>query len=509
MSDRNVPSGRPFVFALVWCPVLSLWPGCIAGLDTHDVGTFGAETRGAASGDETGDLDAAMPVPSHSPGSVAERPDTPATPVPVRTLTDLFILADRYNPEIRAARMGIAQARALASQAGAWPNPSLDLAAEDLPLHGWPGRGKTTIGIVQPVVLGRRLTASASAANARTREQAASAELARRDVLVRIERTYVELLVAREAVRVIDHWLSRLRRTHAIADARVAEGTSPRVEALRVDADVRRLKTLREQHAAAEDAARIRLAALAGVPIDLSALSDQLPEPEPFEASPEQRWVAEHPAWRAADAAVAAAGADLLRLRSERVPDVAIRVAAGQADGESIVEFGAGMTVPLWDQARGARAAARWALASARLHAAAVHRDLILQFEAVTREYAAALQRARTLGAEVHPQARLAAELLETSWQGGRASLLDMLSAQREAVEAELDALQARAEALQARARLRALLGYPPAIGQAAESRADHHPSAAVVPGEPHAAAHPSHPSFRDSLHTPVRRSYP
>ncbi len=65
---------------------------------------------------------------------VAAQP--PATPAPAGvTLADLEKLAIEGNPTMRAAQARIDAARGRARQAGAWPNPTVGVSAEEQPFR--------------------------------------------------------------------------------------------------------------------------------------------------------------------------------------------------------------------------------------------------------------------------------------------------------------------------------------------------------------------------------------
>jgi outer membrane protein, heavy metal efflux system len=68
------------------------------------------------------------------------------------TLPGAVAQAVAHNPELRAARAQIEAATGRAAQSRLWPNPELELAAEDVPADGGGlAQSKNMIGLAQTV----------------------------------------------------------------------------------------------------------------------------------------------------------------------------------------------------------------------------------------------------------------------------------------------------------------------------------------------------------------------
>ena len=136
-------------------------------------------------------------------------------------LGDLLRIAELNNPEVRSAwnEMGAAAGRAW--QAELYPNPTLELEAEDIPARD-PGlhRRENKIAIVQPLVLGGRRSAAISAAAAERDARHLLVQHKLREVQGDVRRLYVELIYLKQAVGRYAELRDLAQQTLQIATAR-------------------------------------------------------------------------------------------------------------------------------------------------------------------------------------------------------------------------------------------------------------------------------------------------
>lgn len=379
-------------------------------------------------------------------------------------LADLLRVAEARNPTLGAARSAVGIAAGARWQASLYPNPRTDLYAEDVSWKDGFSESKTTIGVTQPIILGDRRRAAMAAASAEQAARRADVEAARRAVFGGISAEHIRLVSIREQLRLYDELRALADRTLSAAktrlEARAAPETDvirPRVEVYRLDAAVARLG--QEQVASAR-----RLGFLiGGLDIDPSRVEGGIPiNPLDLDGSALQaRARATHPALTVADREIDAASASLERVRAQRTPDLDVRVAAGYRNerDDGIVEFGAGMIVPLWDNREGDLLSARFQLMRARQNRDAIENDLLGRLAVSLGEYNAARAQLTTVRDQIVPDAQRAFEQTGEAYRGGRSTFLDLLDAQRTLTEARVTLAELAGAAATARVTILQIVG--------------------------------------------------
>jgi hypothetical protein len=110
-------------------------------------------------------------------GRAADSAPLPADELPASspiTLADQFRVAEARNPGLAVARSEVGVSAGQFRQASLYPNPTVELSSEEIPFDGGITESKSTIGLIQPIILGARRHAATSAADP---EQAASLAL--------------------------------------------------------------------------------------------------------------------------------------------------------------------------------------------------------------------------------------------------------------------------------------------------------------------------------------------
>lgn len=393
------------------------------------------------------------------------------------TLVDLFRTAEAHNPDLAAARSAVGVAAGALWQASLYPNPRLDAEVEDATWREGFAGSKTTVGITQPIVLGRRIAAAIDEAGAERAARFAEYRAAHRLLMGEVAVEHARLIALREQSRLLRTLRESAARTLTAArarfEARAAPETDvirPRVEVHRIDAALGRLE--QESRASAK---RLGLL-LGGATVDVDRLEGEAPliaEPLPaarLEAAVRRR----HPSLAAADGEIAAASARLERERAERTPDLDLRLAGGYSGDQDsgVVEFGAGMTLPLWDVRQGLVFSARFALAQARQRRAAMENDLLARLAEATGEYEAARVQLDAFRERIVPDAQRAFDQTDEAYRAGRSGFLDLLDAQRTLIEARLTLVELAGAAAAAKARVFQIVGDEESVARATE-----HPS--------------------------------
>ncbi len=425
-----------------------------------------------------------IPAPDGNPPA-GSHADPPAPELPAAgpiLLADLLAVAEALHPALAAARSEVGVRAGQAWQASLYPNPELEVSSEEVPFRSAFGEAITTVSVTQPIVLGDRLRAATDAAEAERGASLARVELRAREIFGEIARLHARLLAIRQAESLYGELAEVGGLTLSIARTRFEARAAPETEVIRPQIELHQIDLARARLAKENAAAREQLALLlGGTPVDAGRLSGTLPDdPPPIDLDAVAEQVRHgHPALLVADREVDAAAARLERTRSERLPDLNLRVGAGYQgeSDEGIFEVGAGVTLPLWDHRQGDILAARFDLMRARQQRAAAENDLLRRLAELHGEYESSRAQLATVRDEIVPAAARSFEQTQEAYRGGRAEFLDLLDAQRTLTEARAALVELTGAAAAARAGIMQIAGelpaLPPPAGQPPDGAAE------------------------------------
>lgn len=263
------------------------------------------------------------------------------------------------SPALGAGAARVEARRAAARQAGTWPNPTLELTADNAIARerGGGAHELSKVSLSQPLPLGlqaSRQEAAEALVTVESRQTEHTAlELEHRvaEAFHRLQLAQTMLDQAREAAR-------QAREFAGTGERRAAAGDISRREMLRLAL----LSTEAEQ--AVEEAEGKWQEALSHfanlldlAPEDIGPLPALAPPPD---LPPLDHWLVmaeSHPGLTRHQASLAAVGAERQVARSERLPRIGVRVFGERelVDGsrESVTGFGVYLELPLWDRRQG------------------------------------------------------------------------------------------------------------------------------------------------------------
>ncbi len=405
-------------------------------------------------------------------------------PGPRLQLADAKRLAFERNWDLLAAKadVDIATAQGLVSKE--FPNPVVGLTVMKIPTDGQPSstvlgnsffhRSYDTIASFNQLVeIGGKRTARKTSAKAGVEGATARFADARRLLDLAVTRAYVASLLADEQAHVLHASAESLRREAGIAETRYKAGDISRADRDQIVISADRLELDASRAESDAHAARIQLEVLLGTPEakgDL-ALGGSLTELTretmarvrgPSSASVD---IAERPDVRAAAAAVKKADADLRLQKAQRVPDPTFLVQYEREppDKNDTVGFGVSFPLPLWNWNRGNIAAAAATRTQAEGHVLQARANAFAEIATAQHELNTATERSQRYSTQIVPHSAAITETVRFAYQKGGASLLDLLTAERNDNDVRLAAATAEADAANAAASLQTALGDSPA----------------------------------------------
>ena len=399
-----------------------------------------------------------------------ELPTSPSPTNVVLTLSNAIELALANNPALRASGSRIDAASGRAYQAKLWPNPELELSAEDWPVSGGGGfsDAKQTIGLAQtfPFPGKKKLDRQIGASGVRLTQ--AELSLRRLELMRDVKTAFFQVLAAERLVAVETELVIVAESSATTASKRVAAGAAADEEQLRAEIPLEQARTELAGFQRELLAAHQTLAMLLGRP-DLSsaAVSGALaeaPTPGLLDRGPE-RWLASHPSVVAARTSRDRTQLELRRARLEPYPDVKAAVAGGRIGetDQSIIQLGFSLPLPIIDTGKGKKQEAQANVSVADAELASIEQRLL-------RDWATARQRLRTAADQVAtyrdrilPKANEALRLVQTGFEQGKFGFIDLLDTQRTTAEVRLAYQHKLLEFNVAQAELEALLARNPA----------------------------------------------
>jgi cobalt-zinc-cadmium efflux system outer membrane protein len=382
------------------------------------------------------------------------------------TLTETLRLVDEHSPSLAAARLGLLAAEQRLRQARLWPNPELELEAEEL---GGPGElsglrsAEVTALLSQQLLLGGKLANRRSLAGVELRLADLDRKATHLDLTARATLGFQLVLLAQEKVALAGEMLEL---AHSFADTvrkRVEAGKVSPVEAVRASTQVAAARTDLEQAEHELAASRRRLVAAWGDrEADFDRAVGELPRAEPPQPLAALRlMLAQAPEMQQQEEQVRRHRLELQVARAERIPDLTISVGPRHQREAGITTWVAGLSIPLplLDRNQGERQAAAFEVEQAQHRTEALRADLDAALAATVAGVHSLVAEIRALEDEIIPAATQVFETIRLGYQEGKLGFLDVLDAQRELSEARQQRLAAYSDYLMLRTEIDRMLG--------------------------------------------------
>ena len=407
-------------------------------------------------------LEASLGVDNADAREAAVAPEGPLT------LRAALAAALLNHPRLREAAWGPRVAEARRLQAGRRPNPELEVGLEgfggDGSLSGF-DNAETTVVLSQVLELGGKRKRRTDAAAAAGRVAVVEEEAVRLEVLTETTLRYLRVLETQLRADLADRAAGVAEEARQAVDQRVQAGDVAPVDAIRsgleyesaailADRFRRELETRRLVLAAALGQNRPSFGKLAGAFGPMEEVPP-LPSLTPL--------LAEHPLIRQAEADVERLRAVAAVERSLRIPNVRVGLGGqyqGEADEPGFVA-GASVPLPLFDQNRGNRLAARLEAARAVDATEATRRALAERLADTHGAAEVAFHEAVAVRDRLLPAAEEAFAATRRAYEEGKVAYVAVLEAQQTLFEIESRSLDAVSDYHLRVAELEGLMAAP------------------------------------------------
>ena len=375
------------------------------------------------------------------------------------TLADALTRARAEAPALAAVRARIDGARDARLRAGRLVNPAVELRSENW-ASGAPGGLPLDVfaTVTQTVELGGKRGARRAAADASLTSATAAEGVAWRDIARAVTSDYLTALRYRDEARALAAHAESLAEASRVMGRRVAVGSAPEAELLKLRTEEARAVVARTR----ADLAAARALATLGAALGLDVQPEQLQRPAVPPPAAAAAVPATHPDLLAASGAVELARAAVALERARGVPDVAVNAGVKRTSGYNTGVAAVTVPIPLFDRNGVARA-----LAEGQLHAAERERD------ATERRLRGALSSARTAAATLSTHAadaqatlvapaRGARDAARAAFAAGALDVLRLVDAERVFIDATIVTLELEFDAVAAAIDARLAAGEEP-----------------------------------------------
>lgn len=380
------------------------------------------------------------PKPFAAPGSPAVDPGVPAT----LGLDDLIQISLEQNPNLRQAAFDVDAAKGKATQAGLYPNPTVNLIGDELGDRTGPAGVNSLPLVTQEIVTGHKLQLSRSVAQKEV-DQFSLGLLRQRFVLfTTVRQGYFEVLAAQRRVEILAELVSLADQSFEATNKLFKGKQVAKLDVIQFQVELNRFRASMEAAKREQVAAYRRLTASMGAPnlpiIPLrGSLEAALPD---YDYEGVQAYMLQvYPDIQSARIGVDRSRLALKRAEVEPIPNVT--VGAGYVrqnqnrSNDWVIQ--ASIPIPAWNRNQGNIQAAKAEVGRAMQEVRRVENDLINRLAGTYGNYAAARERAERYRKSILPDAREAYKLALSAFQGGQFEYLRVLQAQRSVAEANLE----------------------------------------------------------------------
>jgi len=394
------------------------------------------------------------------------------------TLVDAKRLAFLRNWDLLAAKGDVDIAVAQRLVAHEFPNPVASFSTLKINFDNhsagtsagngfWERNYDTIAAVNQLIEIGGKRRARKDSAAAGLRSAEARLADARRLLDAGVTQAYVAVLVAEEKRQILTDSAASLGKEASIAEARQHAGEISLADKSQIEIAAERLELDAASAEADARNAAIALETLLGErepqgTLHLSDSLEPLAEIKPGETNL-QAALARRPDIRAAESARAKATADLRFQKSMRIPDPTF---LGQYEHEppdqpNTIGVGVSFPLPIWNRNGGNITAAEATLEQTGVQFAKLEAQAAAEIVTAQTTYSSALSRWQRYRQQLAPKSRQIRETVAFAYEKGGATLLDLLSAQRNDNDVRLATAQAAADTANAAAALRAASNEP------------------------------------------------
>ncbi|HHJ52308.1 MAG TPA: TolC family protein [Caldithrix abyssi] len=384
------------------------------------------------------------------------------------TLPQALNLAMRYNPQLSVFSLEIRVREAAAVQAALWPNPELELEAENFagsgPLSAFKAT-ETTVSVGQLIEVAGKRAKRVRIAKLGTRLAEYDFQVAQLNVFTQTVSIFTRVLAAQELVELNRKLVSLAETFKENIAKRVQAGRLSPAELSRAEVEVANARINLQRREKELAAARRQLAATWGATrVTFDAVSGSLENVSPVpEEAKLQALIRRNPILTRWQVVARQRETEYRLAKAGRIPDPVIRAGWRKFNDSGDQAFVAGLSIPLPLLNRNQGTVQQTAVRMQQTTVQKRSQELLLQTQLhrYYQDLLAAYESLRALKEEIIPRAENAFHTINEGYQQGKFGFLDVLDARRTLFASREAYLQNVTDYQLARAQIERLIGQP------------------------------------------------
>jgi len=389
-----------------------------------------------------------------------------AQPQDTWTLEDSIRRVVEIAPETRGAQAAVSARQGALQQAGAWPNPQIELRADDKigKDEGTGGTDFIQFALSQPLPLSGRLGHQRAVAGAELDVASTERRYQHVHLETRVAQRYHTLQLAVKRLRLAEQRLQLADKLQDVGRRREQAGELSKLERLRLDLIRESAQQILDKTEGEYNEALSRFRAYLGLSAETTP---QLAPLKPFGPIPAleqlQAGLTDHPALLAAKHRVRAARSGVSLVRAERLPDPTVRLFRERdflnGRRQDVTGVGIGLTVPLWNRNSGRINEARAHVIQVQSELQTLERDMGSRLQRSHLHLTHLVQQGEHYRTRVFEPAQKVFDLTRKAYASGEVEILSLIDANNTYFDARERYLELLQEAWQEAAELRLAAG--------------------------------------------------
>ncbi len=355
----------------------------------------------------------------------------------VISLANAIAVAVENNPQLQMTREQVEAAAGQVRQSGLYPNPVLELLAEEMPTHEVGlNRSQNLVAITQPIVTGgkRKLGVAISEKSKEKSEFERDAILL--GIMADTKKAFCNVVAGQEGHAIAEKIGEIAKKIYESEKARFEAGEVAFVNVIRAEVELSKARNALSHAEGSLQNAIKELQTVMGVPEERIAGVAGTLVTKPAELSLDELELSmkgNQPALKASKKNVEIAETQLTLEKRQGIPDV--NVSAGykrltQEDADT-VQMGIEIPAPFFNRNQGNIQKGKALSRKARSEDQSVHNELLLQLKKNFNSYHVERKRVVEFRDRILPRAEESLTLMEKGYQEGEFDYLDLLDAQR------------------------------------------------------------------------------
>jgi len=377
------------------------------------------------------------------------RAQTPAAPLTMQQAVDL---ARGGNPTLLAAQQNLLSVKAQEIQAGVRQNPYFSAGGSNITLGEYANNPYDySLGVGRLFERGEKRRWRLDSARSTTAETDAQYRLTEQQTILAVRQAFTNFIIAKAAKKLADDNLSDFKHEVDIGNERYKAGDLSKLDFERLDLQLAQFESDESNAIVAAQQAADQLQVLLGFDkprADFDIAGDVVPPPVTLVMDElEQKGLAARPDYKAAQAAVAVADANVKLAYANGTADPTLEADYNLNGPDSSVGFSLSIPLRIFDRNQGNKSTAKFVASASRFTVTAARNQVVSDVDQAYSGYINSKLLADRYNGHYLDEARDVLDIARFSYEHGGLALIDYLDALRDSRSVNSDALSAYQQA--------------------------------------------------------------